>query len=135
MSRGRKPGYKHLEETKAKISQSMTGRTKTEEHKNQIAVSMYDLEGKCLARLEELRANYPEQQSFFDENEAELLFAMRDVRTEKELNDIRRFLETKELSRIRENQRSYQYSSSSYHAAEDAMIALIDFKRLLPTYH
>jgi hypothetical protein len=64
MVKGRKPGYKHSEETKSKISQSMQGRSKSKEHRERIALSMYDLDGKCLKRLEELRSDYPEQQEF-----------------------------------------------------------------------
>ncbi len=131
MVSGRKPGYKHSEETKDKISQALSGRTKTERHKNHIAVSMYDLDGRCAKRLEELRTDYPEQEEFFDENEEALLLALRDTRTRRELDDICRYIETKELSQIRESQRAYQYSSSSCYAAEIVMVDLIDFKRFL----
>jgi len=132
---GRKPGYKHSEATKRKISEAMSGRAKTDEHRNHIAAAMFDLDGKCAARLRSLRKEYPGQENFFDDNEEELLFAMQDIRTEKELDDIMRYMETKDLSQIRESERGYQYSSSSYYAAEDAMIALLDFKRLLQKYH
>lgn len=113
---GRRSGFKHSEETKLKISQ---------------AKSMYDLDEKCVARFEELKANYPEQEEFFEDNEADLLFAMRDLRTEKELSDIRRYVENAALR----PDEPYQYSSSSCYAAEDAMIALLDFKRYLKTLH
>ncbi len=89
------------------------------------------MDEKCIARFEELKANYPEQEDFFLDNENELLFAMRDVRTEKELTDIRRYVET---AALRANE-PYQYFSSSCYAAEDTMIALLDFKRFLQTYH
>jgi len=74
---------------------------------------------------------YPGQEEFFVDNRDELLFAMRDVRTEKELTDIRRYVETAALRA----DEPYQYESTSCYAAEDAMIALLDFKRLLQTYH
>lgn len=113
---GRRPGFKHSEDTKQKISQ---------------AKSMYDLDEKCVQRFEELRANYPDQKEFFEENEIDLLFAMRDVRTEKELSDIRKHIETANLR----PEEPYQYSSSSCYAAEDAMIALLDLKNYLKKLH
>ncbi len=133
MSRGRKPGYKHSQETKDKIRQSLTGTHHPEERKKNISAgkSLYELDEKCLMRFEEMKANYPEQEEFFIDNRDELLFAMRDVRTEKELSDIRRYVETAALR----PDEPYQYSSSSCYAAEDAMIALLDFKRFLQKYH
>jgi hypothetical protein len=151
-SKGRKPGYKHSEktkekirkslrgvshtphtqETKDKIRQSLSGKPHPEERRESIAQgkSLYELDEKCIARYEDLKANYPEQEDFFLDHQDELLFAMRDVRTEKELTDIRRYVETAAL-RVDE---PYQYSSSSCYAAEDAMIALLDFKRLMGKY-
>ncbi len=145
-SRGRKPGYKHSQETKNKIRQSLkgtphpkerrenirqalTGVPHPEERKVNIArgKALYELDEKCIARFEELKANYPDQEDFFLDNEGELLFAMQDVRTEKELTDIRRYVET---AALRPNE-PYQYTSSSCYAAEDAMIELIDLKRRL----
>ena len=133
MSRGRKPGYKHSQETKDKIRQSLKGTPHPTERRENIAKgkALYELDEKCIARFEELKANYPEQEDFFLDNEDELLFAMRDVRTEKELTDIRRYVE---VAALRPNE-PYQYSSSSCYAAEDAMIELLDFKRLLQRYH
>jgi hypothetical protein len=153
MSRGRKPGYKHSEdtkdkirkslegvprgprpqETKDKIRRSLSGTSHPEERRENIAKgkSLYELDEKCLNRFEEMKANYPEQEEFFVENRDELLFAMRDVRTENELSDIRRYVETAALR----PDEPYQYSSTSCYAAEDAMIALLDFKRLLQKYH
>lgn len=131
MVQGRKPGYKHSAETKRKISRSMSGCTKTEEHRDHIASAMYDLDARCFQRLEELRETYPGQEDFFNRNEAELLFAMQGVKSERELADIRRYVETKELAQIPERQRSYQYPSTSCHAVEDLVIELVDFKRFL----
>ncbi len=133
MSRGRKPGYKHSQETKDKIRRALTGTQHSEERRENIAKgkALYELDEKCIARFEELKANYPDQEDFFLDNEDELLFAMRDVRTEKELTDIRRYIE---VAALRPND-PYQYSSSSCYAAEDAMIELLDFKRLLQRYH
>ncbi len=149
MSSGRKPGYKHSEETKAKmreakkgvsrsqatrdkIRRSLSGTPHPEERRENIAKgkSLYELDEKCLNRFEEMKANYPEQEEFFVDNRDELLFAMRDVRTERELSDIRRYVETATLR----PDEPYQYSSSSCFAAEDAMIALLDFKRLIQKY-
>ena len=133
MSRGRKPGYRHSEKTKEKIRQSLTGTPHTDKRKDNISTgrTLYGLDEKCLNRFEELKSNYPDQEAFFLDNQYELLFAMRDVRTEGELRDIRRYIETAALR----PDEPYQYSSSSCYAAEDAMIALLDFKRLLQKYH
>jgi len=149
-TRGRKPGYKHSEETKKRISDTLRGQPPTEETKRKMSDAKkgrryspehrenmsrahlaYELDEKCIARFEDLKASYPEQEEFFVDNRDELLFAMRDVRTEKELTDIRRYVETAALRA----DEPYQYESTSCYAAEDAMIALLDFKRLLQTYH
>jgi hypothetical protein len=152
-TRGRKPGYKHSQETKDKIGksqsrvphpprdqktkdkirQSLTGTPHPEQRRDSISKgkALYELDEKCIARYEDLKSNYPEQEDFFLDHQDELLFAMRDVRTEKELTDIRRYVETAALR----PDEPYHYSSSSCYAAEDAMIALLDFKRLLQTYH
>jgi len=149
MSRGRKPGYKHSQETKDKMREAKTGTSRPpavrekirrslkgvphpEERKDSIAQgkALYELDEKCAARLEELKATYPEQEDFFLDNEEELLLAMQDIRTEKELTDIRMYVETASLR----PEEPYKYSSSSCYAAEDAMIALLDFKRLAQKY-
>jgi len=126
------PRPPRAQETKDKIRQSLAGKLHPEERKDSIArgKSLYELDEKCIARYEDLKANYPEQEDFFLEHQDELLFAMRDVRTEKELTDIRRYVETAALR----PDEPYQYSSSSFYAAEDAMIALLDFKRLMQKY-
>ncbi len=149
-TRGRKPGFKHSQETKDKMRAAKRGTNRPQETKNKISATkkgqsfseehcdnlsttkaMYYLDEKCVQRFEDLKANYPEQEDFFLDHQDELLFAMRDIRTEKELTDIRRYVETAALR----TDEPYQYSSSSCYAAEDAMIALLDFKRLLQTYH
>ena len=139
MKRGRKPGYKHSAETiekirqsrlgtkqkpdtRTKISKSMAGRNKTTVHRDHISESMFDLDGKCIQRYTELKSEYPDQEEFFERNKGDLLFAMRDIKSEKELDDIRRYIESATLH----DSTPYQYSSSSYFAAEDAMIALLD---------
>jgi len=151
MPSGRKPGYKHSQETKErmraakrgtvrpqeiknKISATKKGQPFTEEHCDNLSTTkaMYYLDEKCVARFEELKSTYPELEDFFLDHQDELIFAMRDVRTEKELSDIRRYVET---AALRAND-GYQYLSSSCYAAEDAMIELIDFKRhLQKLYH
>jgi len=153
-TRGRKLGYKHSQETKDKIGKSameaprpphpqetkdkirkaLTGTPHPEKRKESIAKgkALYELDEKCITRFEELKSGYPEQEDFFLDHQDELLFAMRDVRTEKELRDIRRYVETLTLR----PDEPYQYSSSSCYAAEDVMIALIDFKRsIIQKYH
>lgn len=139
MKQGRKPGYKHSAKTiekirqsrlgtkhasgtRSKISDSMAGRNKTADHKDHISESSYDLDGKCLQRYNALKAEYPDQSEFFETNQGDLLFAMQDIKTDQELTDIRRYIESSPLR----DSLSYQYSSSSCFAAEDAMIALID---------
>jgi len=133
MPNGRKPGYQHSEQTKEKIRQTLLGKSHPKERKDSISIGRlrYGLDEKYVARFEELKSNYPEQEDFFLDNQDDLLFAMRDVRTERELRDIRRYIET---SVLRQDE-PYQYSSSSCYAAEDAMIELLDFKRLLQKYH
>ncbi len=133
MSRGRKPGYTHSEETKEKIRRSHLGNVYTEAQKANISrgLALYKLDEKCIRRYEELKANYPEQEAFFVDNRDALLFAMEDVRTEKELSDVRRYIETAELR----PDATYHYSSSSCYAAEDDMIQLLDIKRFLQKYH
>jgi hypothetical protein len=130
---GRRPGFKHSEETKRKMAEAKIGRKYSPEHCESLSQAqlMYNLDEKCVQRFEDLKANYPEQEDFFLDNEVELLVAMRDVRTEKELSDIRRYIETAVL---RPDQ-PYQYRSSSFYAAEDAMIDLLDFKRRFQIYH
>jgi hypothetical protein len=143
------PHSPHLQETKEKIRESLTGRPQPQETRDKIreslrgkphpeerkesiaqGKSLYELDEKCIARYEDLKANYPGQEDFFLDHQDELLFAMRDVRTEKELTDIRRYVETAALR----PDEPYQYNSSSCYAAEDAMIALLDFKRLMGRY-
>ena len=143
MSRGRKPGYKHSEitrekirkshlgktqknSTKEKISNSMQGLPKSPKHRDAIADSLYDVEHKCMLRFLELRSEYPDHQDFFDKNQSELLFAMRSVKSEKELRDIKRYIETTRLDEALQQYTSYQYESSSFYAQEDAMISLLD---------
>ncbi len=148
MTSGRKPGYKHSAETiekirqsrlgnkqsadtRNKISKSMSGRTKTPEHKDHISESMFDLESKCLKRFISLKEEYPGQEAFFENNREDLLFAMRDIKSERELGDIRRYIEVGSLY----TSTPYQYSSSSYFAAEDVMIALIDTASFLRKFN
>ncbi len=143
---GRKPGFKHSEKTirqiretklgsskseesRLKISNSLRGSTKSEEHCRRISRSkyLYDLDGTCVKRYESLCAEYPGEEKFFEDNMTELLFAMQDIRTDKELSDIRRFFETQSLRA----ETPYQYTTTSCFAAEDVMIALLDLKREL----
>lgn len=126
---GRRPGFKHSRETKEKISRSKKGQRHSPEHRESISQAKLKdgLAEKCTYRFEDLKSDYPEQEAFFDENEIELLFAMEDVRTEQELLDIRLYIENAPLR----SEEPYQYSSSSCYAAEDAMIALLDFSRFL----
>jgi hypothetical protein len=139
MKQGRKPGFKHSVETiekirqshlgtkqelgtRSKISRSMSGKNKTPDHKERLSESMFNLDAKCLERYNALKAEYPDQEEFFEQNQEDLLFAMQDIKSEKELTDIRRYIESVPLH----NSLTYEYSSSSCYAAEDAMIALVD---------
>lgn len=139
MKQGRKPGFKHSAETiekirqsrlgtkqelgtRSKISLSLSGKNKSPEHKDHISESLFNLDAKCLQRYKELKAEYPDQKEFFDQNQDDLIFAMQDIKSEKELTDIRRYIESAPLH----NTLTYEYSSSSCFAAEDAMIALVD---------
>ncbi len=127
MTQGRKPGYTHSAETKNKISQSLSGRTKTLEHRDHISKSMasksmVDPYARCFARYLEMKAEYPGHEGFFEKNKEELLYMLEDVKSEKELDHIRRYVENSSIH----SSHPYQYSSSSCFAAEDTMIALID---------
>jgi len=144
MKPGRKPGHRPSPETREKIRQARLGRThapetkekiretlrgvpKSTDHRDRISSALLDLEAKCLRRFEELKQDYPEHHEFFDANKSELLRAMQDVRSEKELKDLRRYIEVSQV----ESTLSYDYPSTSYLAAEDTFIALIDAKRIL----
>jgi len=75
-----------------------------------------------LGAVLELKAEYPGHEPFFEENKEELLYALEDIKSEKELIAIRKYVECHSLH----NSLTYEYSSSSCYAAEDAVIALID---------
>lgn len=142
---GRKPGYKHNTETKRKISQTKSGQPFTDDHKDNMRQAKLgtsrseeerkaiatgrahvDLESKCLHRFLEMRSEYPGQEEFFDSNRAALLIAMRDLKSETELRDIRRYIETLTIEEIPQAYLEYQYDSSSFYAHEAAMVDLID---------
>lgn len=143
MPSGRRPGYKHSEETREKIrksrlgqiqekqtrekiSESLIGRPKSTAHRDAISDSLSDLDRKCMRRYLELRAEYPDHQDFFDERRSELLLAMRSIKSEKELRDIRKYIETTPLEDAPQVSTCYQYASNSCYAQEDAVIALLD---------
>ena len=120
---GRSPGYHHSEDTKRKIkeahqglqqsaetrrkiSETMKGREKSAEHRAKLSELSYDRESQnrefyidnlCLDRLAELKANYPDHEEFFEENEAELLMALRDVKSDKEIEYITRYVESEDI--------------------------------------
>jgi hypothetical protein len=148
---GRPPGYHHSEETRRKIKETLAGRTKSEEHKQKIRKSlqgrpheenrrenisygMIDIESRCVARFVELKANYPDQAEFFEENETALLIALRDVKSDKEIDDIKRYIETEDIDRYA-GTLSYQSATTSFHAQEDAVIKLIDTAAYLRKFH
>ncbi len=150
MQRGRKTGYKHSDETKDKmrkshmgysqdagtkdkISQTMRGRLRSEEECRSISTgrAYIDLEVKCLRRFLEMRSEYPGQEEFFDSNRKALLIAMRDLKSETELRDIRRYIETLTIEEIPQAYLEYQYDSSSFYAHEAAMVDLIDAANFL----
>lgn len=148
---GRTPGYKHSEETRQKIteaasrrrqkpetrqkiSESLKGRVKSEDHRENISYGMLDIDSRCVARYVELKDNYPDQAEFFEENEIPLLIALRDVKSDKEIDDIKRYIETEDIDRYA-GSLSYQYSTSSFHAQEDAVIKLLDTAAYLRKFH
>lgn len=88
-----------------------------------------DIEARCVERFLELKAEYPGQEEFFDSNREELIFAMRDIKSEKELDDIRKFIESSSLGPAQFSELSYSYSSSSFYAQEDLLIKILDLKR------
>jgi hypothetical protein len=114
-------------ETRQKIRQTLLGLPKSSEHRDKLSEARLDLDAICLMRFEEMRAGYPGYEEFFDANKGELLYAMRDLKSEKELRDLREYVEVSQI----ESRLAYEYSSSSVYAAEDTMIALIDAKRLV----
>lgn len=146
MVSGRKPGYKHDKETKEKISQARHGQlpddsTKekmrqaklgqawgSEEERKAMATQRAhkDLEKKCMSRFTAMRSEYPGHEEFFDTNQEELLVAMRDLKSEKELRDIRRYFETTHIDEAPQAILQYQYESSSVFAHEEIMVDLID---------
>lgn len=145
MVSGRRPGYKHDKETKEKISQTLTGVTRDESTKERMRLAKLgnvcseeervaqrlarvqkDLENKCMHRFLAMRSEYPGYEEFFDTNQKELLIAMRDVKSEKELRDIRRYFETTQIDEAPTAVLQYQYDSSSIHAHEEVMVDLID---------
>lgn len=131
--RGRRPGYKHSEETKAKMRDAKLGKPRSAEDREAIAQARRysDLEVRCMQRFLEMRAEYPGCEDFFDSNKAKLLFAMRDIKSEKELRDIRKYIETTHLEDVPQICLQYQYDSTSIYEQERAMVDLIDAANFL----
>jgi hypothetical protein len=149
--RGRKPGFKHSEETKRRIGESRLGHSpspetrvristslknhiRTEEHNENISQGKLDTDRLCLSRFLELKGMYPEHEDFFEENKAPLLIALRDIKSDKEMDDIQRYVEVESLDRYT-GTLSYQNASSSVYAQEDAVILLIDVVAYLRKLH
>lgn len=143
MRRGRKPGYKHCEETrekmrqfhrgksqsdstKEKISRSMSGKSKSPAHRAALSKSALDIDRKCMLRFLELCDDYPDHQGFLYQNQEKLLIAMRTIKSEAELRYIRKYIENVTLEGAPSVCTSYQYESSSCYAQEDATIDLLD---------
>jgi Xaa-Pro aminopeptidase len=124
---GRPPGYKHSEETRQKIRKAHRGLKHSFETRDKISESMLDVDGRCMARLAELKANYPDHAEFFEENEIPLLIALRDVKSDKEIDDIRKYIETDIDRYSKSHLLSGQYMSSSFQAHEDTIIDLLDY--------
>jgi len=139
---GRPLGYTHSEETKQKIteaahrrsqapetrrkiSESLSGQNKSEAHREKISLGRLDIDGRCMARLAELKANYPDHAEFFEENEIPLLIALRDVRSDKEMDDIKRYVESEDIDRYAKSL-LYRSMSSSFQIHEDTVIDLLD---------
>ena len=116
----------HAPETRRKISETMRGQEKSESHREKISFGKLDIDGRCMARLAELKANYPDHAEFFEENEIPLLIALREVKSDKEIDDIKKYIETGDIDRYSKSL-SYQSSSSSFQAHEDTVIDLLDY--------
>ena len=148
MKPGRKPGYSPSPETREKmrnaklgnrldaetkkrigesVRKRLSGTSKSAEHKSKISEVLTDYEARCLHRFKELKSEYPEQGKFFEENKEEIVFALRDTRSEKELRRLKHHVEISSLAL----KLSYEYPSNSVHSVEDLMIDLLDLKRLL----
>lgn len=125
MVQGRRPGFKHSKETKDRISKGLRGQQKSETHRMHISDAMLDPDGNCARRFVEMRGDYPGFEEFFDDNRPELLFAMRDIRSEKELGAIRKYIETDNLK----NSIRFLLPTSSIYATEDLMIEMLDLYR------
>ncbi len=142
---GPKPGYKHSKAAREKMSQSKVGIARPDSTKEKISYTMSggfkseadrkaiatgraysDLEYKCAMRFLEMRAEYPGHEEFFDSNRTKLLYAMRDIRSESELRDIRRYIETTHIDEVPQACLQYQYDSSSIYAHEKTMVELMD---------
>lgn len=135
MTRGRKPGYTHSEVTKQKISKTMTGSIRPESAREATSAGRADsdLSRRCMERFLDMRSEYPGEEEFFDKNKVKLLKAMRDVKSEKELRDIRKYFE-RPFDEVPRNNLAYQYDSSSIYAHEDVIIELIDTSRFLKKF-
>lgn len=125
-------GNVQSESTRKKIALSLRGSHQTADHRKKIAEKRQEqefdsrvmyIDNLCLDRLAELKAIYPDQAEFFEENEVSLLIALRDVKSDKEIDDIKRYIETEDLDRY-VGTLSYQYSSFPSH--EDVLIDLLD---------
>ena len=126
--RGREPGYKHSDETKAKMRAAKLGKKRSAADCDSMSLARAhkDLETRCLERFVAMRAEYPGCEEFFDTNKPRLLIAMRDIKSEKELRDIRKYIETTHLEDVPQVYLQYQYDSSSIYAQEEAMVSLVD---------
>ena len=144
MKRGPKPGSKKSEETKRKIrdarlgtnhssetknriSESMASVPKSKDHKNNISKTRTSNIDRNLKRFEDMRSEYPTESKFFEDNRDALLEFMEEVRSEKELTQLRKHIEVSNLDR----DLSFDYPSTSIFAVEDILVEILDFKREL----
>ncbi len=129
-----KIGQKRDLKTRQKISKSLSDRSISTLHRDNISQSMSMGEDKkCWARYQELVDTYPEHLQFFEENQQDILEALYDIKSEKELDDILKYYETADYRFCCKF--PYQYESSSVYAQEDVMIKLLDTINYLRKFH
>jgi hypothetical protein len=73
--------------------------------------------------IKELKEEYSEFSEFFEKKELEIYLEPWYAKSERDLSVINKYFESPKVDL------PYSYNSSSFGAAEDAMIELLDFKR------
>ena len=139
MGSGRRPGFRHSTETIEKIRLSRIGQKHDPETIERISASKTSssfsstLEQLCQYRFNELWYTYPQCRDFLASRKEELLCALQDIKSEKELNYISTNIENADIDRY--NNLQFAYSSSSFHAHEDVIIEFLDSVKFVRQYH